>query len=381
MVRGRFKILRSQEATDKRSRRCDGPRMRTLTLKGTFRAMGRQFGEACREEIHQFYDLRVHNALMQAKSYGDRDVTEAHLLGVAKASIAPTEAYHPEGFEELQGIAEGAALPVEKILAMNGLTDFRDVLAWHGDLEAFGGCSSIIVQKDLTKGGHALCGQTWDLATDNMPFVLGVIREPQTGKKTKTLTTVGCLSLIGMNEDGLSVGTTNVRTLDAKPGVNYLSIIHKALSASSFDEAVGAVTEAPRAGAHYYYIVGGGDEAVALEVSATEAHRVDVTEGAYVHTNHCLIDANVDREADTPAGSSHARQARLQALVDADAGSVDLDALQRYWADTDNGENAICRDDFGAMGISTNGAVVMEPGTKTLRMCHGLPNKASWITV
>ena len=361
--------------------RCDGPRMRTLTLQGSFRDMGRQFGDACRDEIHQFYDLRVKNALMQAKSYGGRDVTEGHLLGVAKASIEPTKAYHADGFEELSGIAEGADLPVEKILAMNGLTDFRDVLAWHGELETFGGCSSIIVQKDLASSGHALCGQTWDLATDNMPFVLGVIREPTAGKKTRTLTTVGCLSLIGMNEDGLSIGTTNVRTLDAKPGVNYLSIIHKVLSSASFDDAVEAVVGAPRAGAHYYFIVSGDDRAAALEVSATEAHRVDVSEGAYVHTNHCLIGANVEREADTPAGSSHARQDRLQALVDADAGSVDLDALQRYWADTENGENAICRDDFGAMGISTNGAVVMEPASRTIRMCHGLPNKASWVTL
>lgn len=325
--------------------------MRTLTFKGTFRDIGRQFGEACRDQIHEFYALRVNNALLQAKSYGGRDVTEAHLLGVARASIAPTQGYHPDGFEELSGIAEGADLPVEKVLAMNGLTDFRDVLAWHGDLETFGGCSSIIVQKNVAKGGHALCGQTWDLATDNMPFVLGVVREPEGGKKTKTLTTVGCLSLIGMNEDGLSIGTTNVRTLDAKPGVNYLSIIHKVLCSASFDDAVSAVVDAPRAGAHYYYLVGGDDQAVALEVSAGDAHRVDVTEGTYVHTNHCLIDANMGKEAETPAGSSHARQDRLQALVDADKGSVDLDALQNYWADTENGENAICRDDFGAMGI------------------------------
>ena len=40
---------------------------------------------------------------------------------------------------QLRGIAEGANLPVEQVLGMNGLTDFRDVLAWGGELELEGG--------------------------------------------------------------------------------------------------------------------------------------------------------------------------------------------------------------------------------------------------
>ena len=39
--------------------------MRQISLQGTPRNMGRAFGEACRHEIHEFYRLRVANAVAQ----------------------------------------------------------------------------------------------------------------------------------------------------------------------------------------------------------------------------------------------------------------------------------------------------------------------------
>lgn len=350
--------------------------MRILTFEGTPREMGRAFGEACRDEIHAFYDLRVQNALGQAKAYGDRDVSERHLLGVARASIGPSRAFDPACLDELEGISEGADLSVEKVLAMNGLTDFRDVLAWHGDLESFGGCSSAIVQSDVTESGRALCGQTWDLATDNMPFVLGIVRKPTGGPVTRCLTTVGCLSLIGMNEHGVSVGTTNIRTHDARAGVNYLFMIHKALACRTVREAVTALVAAERSGAHYYYLVD-EERAVALETTAELSHEDEVTGGFFVHTNHCLVDAHKKIEADTPAASSHQRQKRFEELLAADRGKVTPARFQAYLADTKHGENAICRDNFN--GISSNGGVVMEPASRRVWACHGMPDRAEWV--
>lgn len=351
--------------------------MNVLTFSGSSREIGRAFGEACREQIHAFYDLRVQNALMQAKQHGDRDVEERHLLDVARRSMGPTERFHPEGFAELEGIAEGSAMSVEKVVAMNGLTDYRDVLAWHGDLEDFGGCSSFIVQKDLTDDGSVLSGQTWDLATDNMPFVIGVIRKPTDGPETRCLTTVGCLSLIGMNEHGIAVGTTNVRTEDARPGVNYLSLIHRALASATLVEAAKAIKSAERAGAHFYYLTDHAGRALAIETTAHLFHKDEVRHGRYVHCNHCLVPAHIEIEGNTPSISSHARQKRVEALIDEAKGKANLSAMKAAMADHENGDNAICRHDFG--GISSNGAVVMSSTTKRIEACHGLPCEATWI--
>lgn len=352
-------------------------RMRVLSFAGSCAAIGEAFGEACRSEIAELYAARLRNAVAQAKQHGGRDVGEQALLDVARACIPATAAYHPDGFAELQGIARGAKLSVEQIVAMNGLTDLRDVLAWGGELETFGGCSAFVVAGDWTANGKLLCGQTWDLATDNLPHVVAVHRRPDRGPQTWTLTTVGCLSLIGLNEAGIAIGTTNIRTTDARPGVTYLSLIHKALSTTTLDDAAAAIRDARRAGAHFYYLADAHGHARALECTPAHVDEAVIESGAYVHTNHCLVAEHQALEGDTPSASSHARQDRLEALIAEDCHTADLDAATRWLGDRANGVNAISRSDFD--GITSNGAVVMEPESGTIWVAHGPPHEASWL--
>jgi isopenicillin-N N-acyltransferase like protein len=353
--------------------------MRVVHLQGTPSAMGEAMGESLRQEIHELYERRLQNAIEQARTYGNRSATAADVLDLAHACVAPTEAYDPRGFQELVGIARGAGLTLDQVLAMNGLTDLRDVLAFGGGAaaERFGGCTSFVAQRDATRDGRILAGQTWDLATDNMPYVIGVHRRPADGPATFCLTTVGCLSLIGLNDEGIGVGTTNIRTRDSRPGVTYLSLVHRALSCRSFEEAVNAVLSARRAGGHYYYLVDRAGHAAAIECSALSAERIDVTRGAHVHTNHCLAPGHQAIEADTPTASSHARQKRMEALLSQHHGAVDVELVRGFLADRENGDNAICRDGEG--GISTNGAIVLSPEGPAVQACQGPPDRARWI--
>lgn len=351
--------------------------MRILSLAGSPRDIGEAFGEISRPEIHELYRLRVDNAVAQALKYGGQRVDEAQLLAVAAASIDVTRDYHPDGFTELEGIAQGADLPLVKVLAMNGLTDFRDVLSWPGNVAAahadLGGCTAIVAHRD--RAGAIVCGQTWDLATDNLPFVIGMVRAPAGGPVTRTLTTDGCLSLIGMNDRGIAVGTTNIRTTDARPGVNYLSILHKALAQDSFEAAVQAVVTAPRAGAHFYYVAD-AERVTLLECSARVAHRQDLARGVAVHANHCLLPENQAIEGSPPTSSSRFRQARMEALA-SETKRLGPEVVQGFFADVAGGSDAICRDDID--GLNTNGAVVMVPEQGAIRIVQGVPSRGSWV--
>jgi isopenicillin-N N-acyltransferase-like protein len=351
--------------------------MRILSFSGSPAAIGEAFGEECRAQIAELYAARLGNAVSQAKQHGGRDVDERAVLEVARACLAPTQAHHPDGFAELEGIARGAKLSLERVLAMNGLTDLRDVLAWGGPLESLGGCSAFVVAGDFTANGKLLCGQTWDLATDNMPYVVAVHRRPSDGPSTWCLTTVGCLSLIGLNEHGIACGTTNIRTTNSRPGVTYLSLIHKALCQTTLAAAREAITDSQRAGAHFYYLADATGHALAIECTPEHADVIEIELGAYVHTNHCRIPAHQAIEGNTPSASSHARQDRLERLIAEDCGTADLDAAKRWLSDRENGENAISRTDYE--GISSNGAVVMEPESGTIHVGHGPPHATSWV--
>ncbi len=353
--------------------------MKVLELSGTATQMGEAFGEACRDQIAELYAIRLRNALAQAKSYGGRDASETDLLALSERCLPLTEAYDAEGFAELCGIARGADLPVARVLALNGLTDFRDALAWSGELDAFGGCTWFVVAADRSATGKVLCGQTWDLGTDNRPFVVALHRRPLAGPESWTVTTAGCLSLMGMNSAGIAIGTSNLRTLDARPGVPYLSLIHRALACRSHDAAVAAITAGPRAGAHAYYVVDGEGRASAIECTALQARVIPVETGVHVHTNHCQIAAHAQIEGDVPRASSEARQRRMSELLRGagSQGSLTLTELKSFLADSAGGELAICRDDFD--GVSTNAAIVMAPASASAHACHGLPSTAEWI--
>jgi isopenicillin-N N-acyltransferase-like protein len=364
--------------------------VRVLSFSGTPSAIGEAFGESCRDAIHELYHRRLANAIGQAREYGGRNVGEATVLAVAAACLAPTRAHHPDGFAELEGIARGSNLSLDRVVAMNGLTDIRDVLAWGGELEALGGCSAFLVQGDATASGRLLAGQSWDLATDNMPYVVAVRRDVTGGPSTRALTTVGCLSLIGINELGIAVGTTNLRTTNARPGVCYLSLIHKALASRDLAGALAAIEQAPRAGAHFYWLALAGDvpgcegreRAFAIECTPDHVERLEIEHGEHVHTNHCQIPRHQAIEGNTPSASSHARFTRLSELIAADRGRADLEASKRWLSDRANGENAISRTDFG--GISSNGAVVIEPASRTIQVGHGPPHLLAadaWLAV
>ncbi|MDJ0869912.1 MAG: C45 family autoproteolytic acyltransferase/hydrolase [Myxococcota bacterium] len=353
--------------------------MRWIELSGSPEQMGTAFGEACRAEIAELYARRLENALAQARRFGGREAREADLLALAEKCLSSLADWDPAGHAELCGIARGAGLDPARVLAMQGLTDLRDALAWGGTLEAAGGCTSFVVQGDATSDGRVWCGQTWDLATDNRPAVVSVHRRPADGPETWCVTTAGCLSLMGINADGLAVGTTNLRTHDARAGVPYLSLIHRALACTRCDPAVALLTGAPRAGAHYYYVADARGRAAAVECTATRSHVTWIGSGSYAQTNHCRIEAHARLEGNTPQQSSRARLRRMQALLAAGAGRHDRSSLQAALADRKGGPLAIRRDDFD--GISTHAAIVMAPEAGRAWACHGLPGPDGWVSL
>jgi isopenicillin-N N-acyltransferase-like protein len=337
--------------------------MHAIELSGSPREMGEHFGEAFKNEIAELYELRVANAILDAFRFGGRTVSEEDLLSLATECFKISQSFDEIGVDEQVGIAHGSDLTTAQVTALGGLTDLRDVLSWAGPMERDGGCTGII-----RAGSEMQLGQTWDLATNNMPYVVYVHRMPDEGPETWSVTTVGCLSLMGMNEHGLALGTTNLRTTDARPGVPYLNVIHRALRETNVPSAVGVVRDAPRAAAHTF-LIADREEGCVVECTAAKSIVADLVDGVIVQANHCQVHAHQRIESTAPNPSSRARFARMEELVR----SHDLrDAL----SDTANGELAISRHDFD--GISTNAAVLMTPATGVISIVHGPPDENSW---
>jgi isopenicillin-N N-acyltransferase like protein len=349
-----------------------------IELAGSRRTMGESFGEQLRSQVRELYAIRLRSALLQAHEHGRRDATESALLQVARASFRITADFDPETADEIEGIARGSGLSVEQTMAMNGLTDLRDALSWwEGSADLFGGCTAIVAQCDRPHGSELLAGQTWDLGTDNKPFVLAVRRTPTSGLRSVCLTTAGCLPFLGVNEAGVAVGTTNLRTRDARPGVVYVTLIDRALRARNVEDALRSIGPSPRAGGHFFYVVDASGGAAAIECTARRHHTTSIVSSVFVHTNHCLVSDHQPLDVDEANASSHVRLRRMTLLAETSRRPLDPETLKSFFGDTSAGPLAICRDDIE--GTSTNAAAILRPKKRTLLACHGLPTHATWV--
>lgn len=348
-----------------------------LELSGSPQAIGEAFGEGCRTETQELYQRRLNASLKFALDHG-RAFTEARVLDICRRCLPLTEGYDPIGYAEFAGIARGAGLSLEQLFALQGMTDLRDLLGF-GPAPEGEGCSSFIIGPDRAAGGQLLLGQNWDLQTDNLPYVRLVHRVPDDGPETWALTLTGCLTLIGINAAGIAVGNTNLQTNDARVGVQYLSVLHRALRCRTLAEAVAAIVEAPRVGAHYYYVAGPDQLAVGLECSATCAVPREVASGTFVHCNHALTTEIAALEVERPTPSSHHRQSRLSELLQNHAGSIGLADLKRFLSDHEGGpDRCLCRHDYEE--VSTNAVVILSPATREIHCCRGQAHEGEWVT-
>jgi hypothetical protein len=151
-----------------------------------------------------------------------------------------------------------------------------------------GECTMFLVPGELSgEDGLPITGQTWDMHADAIDHVLLVRRRPDDAPATLGLTTAGCLCLIASNSEGVAVGNTNLVAIDARPGVNYLFTITRALRARSAAGAADAIEATDRLGGHNFYAAD-AREAFNVETTATRAVRTPVGAAVFTHTNHYL---------------------------------------------------------------------------------------------
>jgi isopenicillin-N N-acyltransferase like protein len=151
------------------------------------RSRGREFGETWREKITATVD--GYRGLFTGLSSDDLD-----LLGAR--ALERIDDWAPELGAEIRGLAEGAAVPVHDIAAVNARTE---ILATIGHRAAE--CSAIVALRG--PGTEPVAMQNWDwYAGFADQWLVWEIPFPD-GRRTVTLTEFGVLGKIGVNSRGV----------------------------------------------------------------------------------------------------------------------------------------------------------------------------------
>jgi len=337
-----------------------------IELAGAPHEMGLKHGSLLKDRVRALVEERIRLSMEHAAADGRRPSRE-ECLGLAAEHVEKMKAYSDVVFEEFRGIAEGAEVSLEELLIGNGYTDYRDVARQR----FAGGCTSFAVSGRATKSKRAFIGQTWDMDASAEPFVVLFRRRPTGGPESLTMTTTGCLSLVGIQEEGVAICNNNLVPTDARPGVMYLAIIHNVLSKWNMTDAVAAITECHRASGHNYLLTDATGRARDVETSAADHEVILPDTSAYVHTNHYTSPRlQAEKAAADPGPNSLKRQKRLQQLFEDQPDGHTIETLHQLLCDHENGPNAICRHGDGA---KTCAAAIMCPWTREIWATVGNP--------
>jgi isopenicillin-N N-acyltransferase-like protein len=344
-----------------------------VVCSGSPRELGRAQGEALRGKIAAFVDQRQ-AALAAYLEDRKQSARFAEFLLTGKRCFEAARDFDPEGTSEHEGIAEGAGVDAGMLYAVTNMTDVRDVLVLPAD-PARDGCTSLLVPSAATREGRLLAGQTWDLNPTDLEFVVAVHRKPSDGPETWSVTCSGSLSLVGMNAEGVAIGTTNIKTRASRVGVGYLSVLHRMIRCRSRRDAREWARRAPRAAAHTYWIAD-ADGADLLETDPLTVSERELATAALVETNHCQADALARREGEPPLPSSHARLARARQVLE--RGGHDVASLRTLFADRSDGFDSINRYAEDGQGTSTNACIICVPAMLEFWACRGSADRGRW---
>ena len=347
--------------------------LRVITLSGRPYDMGFAHGKRFHDEIHMFAEERV-RLCMDAKWTG-RSLTRSAVLDLANACVAEHIAYAPDLMEELRGMADATGLSLAELVINNGFTDFIDVVYNCGadsppTRRAADNCTAFMLPGCRSASGHGAFGQTWDMHASATPYVILLRGQPDDAPSFLAFTITGCVGMIGMNSAGICVGINNLMAADGQIGVTWVFVVRKILRQTNLEDALACLTDAKLAGAHNYMLMDKDGRGCEVEAMSTRQHVRPLRDETIIHTNHCLIQQNLDVERERPPesqASSRNRLLRAQELLANPSASIDdLMSLTRD-------DVAICARPKPPMHVESCGAAIMSPPTGEFWAVWGPP--------
>ncbi|KAI9880570.1 MAG: hypothetical protein M1830_002269 [Pleopsidium flavum] len=265
----------------------------------------------------------------------------------------------------MKGVAEGADVEFDSILAMNVRTEIAYGLFSDG-------CTAL----SWKAGDASFLAQNWDWQHEQMEnLILIRIRQPSK-PLIHMITEAGIIGKIGLNSAGVGVCLNAIRArgVDFKKLPCHLSL-RASLESSSRNEAVSTLMKVGVASA-CHLLIADATGGMGLECSSQDICRLAMGNGMVLHTNHFLVEhAGVQEKMQLK--DSPFRLQRIRDLVIA-AETEDpvptAASIGKLLEDEMNYPTAICRAETEDSSVTTLFSIDMDLTKKTARIRLGRPS-------
>ena len=256
-----------------------------VQARGTYRELGRAVGEAAREQVQASVDF--FRANFSSMTGGRLTFGEAERQAAAYAQAARRRL--PRCVDELEGLAEGARVPFERLLVLNCGEEFtaeelvRSDAVPQGSTRSGDHCTAVAV----AAGGRHIVGHNMDWyvidAVNNVLFDLTV----PDGTRVMGLAGAPYLLMLGMNSHGIGNVSNSVHSNDNRIGVPNVFVRRATLEARTLEEAREKGLPADRARGTNQFFADTAGRLWDVESSAGAYAFMDHSGAGFMaHTNH-----------------------------------------------------------------------------------------------
>lgn len=338
-----------------------------VECRGDGRARGRAHGEALRERICgllERWDTDV------AARLGRPPQTLVSGLVETTGFVAAIKRHTPDLLEEVRGIAEGAGVAFDRVLALNLMDE-----EWWFTAPAAPRDACTLIAVGPADGRPTVLAQNMDLP-ELMDGAQAILRySDAAGDGGTVLTAAGMIGLTGVSSAGLGVCVNTLAMLNhSRDGLPVAFVMRGALAQGSVAGAAGFLGRVPHASGQHYAL-GDPGEVAGYECSAAGAVRSDDASGRFCHTNHPL--RSIDLDAAVPAEGREDSHVRLAAIESAAPDVLTGADCERALADRDA---PLCVIPEPGRPWLTFGSIWAELSSPPrVRIAPGPPDRTAWV--
>ena len=350
-----------------------------IELSGSPFEKGFAHGSACRAQVLRSigtYRAKFANKWRNPFSWDDARAAARAFAPALSGAFAPYA-------EEMRGIAEGAGVSFEDVLALNLRSEILYSGLEPGAPAPAGECTAFAALPPATAGGAVLAGQTWDYASAQREATV-LARLPAEGGRPAVWMPLeaGMVGGKGASAAGFCLTLNALVSPRAGAGIPLHVRMRRILEAPTADEAFRRAAALPVAAPACLTVTARDGRCTAFELDPDGVEELHPEDGVLVHTNHFVSPRY--RSPDPPGWSTCARYDRLSALLRGRPGLSMADA-ERFLADHENGTRSICvhpapdtpPKDLPQAG-STNYAFVADLAAGRVRFVPGNPCEGAW---
>lgn len=306
------------------------------------------------------------------------DMTWAQALETVSKFMGPISRDYPRYMDEMKGIADGAKVSIEDIVALNVRSEiafamYAESKAKQQPMES-DGCTSLAWR---VANGKSFLAQNWDWmqAQQENLIILHVEQDCEDLVPFEMITEAGIIGKIGLNKQGIGCCLNAIRARGVDPSKMPVHFALRTVLESATKALAIEKIKAAGVAASAHILIGDADGAVGLEcTSQTFAELSPDSSGRICHANNLLGDHPGVEEPEWP--DSPKRTARMQQLTSQDFGeNAGFESILEVFKDEENFPTSINRCQEGTSRSGTLFNIVLELNEKRGVVSLGRPTQ------